>query len=732
MPETSATPVPPIVDRRPQERTHHGDTMIDNYEWLREKSNPEVISYLEAENTYTEALTAHLGDLRDELFTDYRSRTQETDLSVPSYETHTDGAAYWYYSRTVEGKDYPIWCRVAATTRDDVPDLEAATPITGEQVIMDGNLEAEGHQFFSLGSLEVSPNGQLLMWATDHAGDERYDVQIRDLATGDTRPAQTGIAGNITWATDDVLLYTRVDEAWRPHQVWRHTVGTDVNQDVLVIQEDDERFWMWVSISRDRAWILIHLGTKLTGEVHLIPTSDPSAAPRVVSPRQEGLDYDVEATAERLWIVHNANFADFEVATAPVETTPAPTQTAPLAPSQTWQSVLTPAAGSRFGDIEAYASHIVVSGRQDGLPAIWLAPSDAPGNAAPLGFTEPVYEVSAQSESDFDTDRIRLSYTSLVTPPQVREVRFDDREQRVRKQTPVLDHPEHGPYRSEDHVQERVWATATDGTKIPLSIVRRADTPVDGSAPLVLYGYGSYEISIPARFSTQRLSLLDHGVIYVIAHIRGGGELGRAWYDQGKTQHKMNTFTDFIDAGRWLVQAGWTQPDRMAAVGGSAGGLLMGAVANLAPDLFCAIHAAVPFVDALTTILDPDLPLTVTEWEEWGDPLHHANVYEYMKSYTPYENIAAVAYPAILATTGLNDTRVYYVEPAKWVARLRAEAALSPDRPVLMRTEMVAGHAGVTGRYDKWREQAFEMAWLIDRVTLAVRAQNSGVTTTTV
>ncbi|MGD8213840.1 S9 family peptidase [Aestuariimicrobium sp. Y1814] len=719
---------PPVAARRPHERTHHGDVVIDNYEWLRDKQDPEVISHLEAENAWAEARTAHLEDLRNDLFNDYKARTQETDLSVPTWETHTDGAAYWYYSRTVEGKDYPIWCRVPATHRDNVPDLTTGAPLDGEQVLLDGNLEAEGKQFFSLGALEVSPNGHLLMWATDNAGDERYDVSIRDLATGDTYPAQTGIAGNITWAGDEVLFYTRVDEAWRPHQVWRHTLRTDLEQDELVFQEDDERFWMWVSTSRDRAWVVIHLGTKLTGEVHLLPAADPTAAPRVVSPRHEGLDYDVEATADRLWIVHNATFEDFEVATVALGPLPDDPAT-PLAPSQTWQSVLTPPPGTRFSEVDAYASHLVVSGRHDGLPAVWLAEVDDVAGATPLGFDEPVHEVSAQSESDYDTDRVRLSFTSLVTPPQVREVGFSDRQQRVLKQTPVLDHPVHGPYRSEDYVQERLWATATDGTRIPLSMVRRADTPTDGSAPLVLYGYGSYEISIPARFSTQRLSLLDHGIIYVIAHIRGGGELGRAWYDQGKMTNKRTTFTDFIDAGQWLVDQGWTRPDRMAAIGGSAGGLLMGAVANMAPDLFCAIHAAVPFVDALTTILNPDLPLTVTEWEEWGDPLHDPEVYRYMAGYTPYENIAPVAYPAILATTGLNDTRVYYVEPAKWVARLRAEAQLSPNRPVLLRTEMVAGHAGVTGRYDKWREQAWEMAWLVDRLTGSGQVSGSGTTT---
>lgn len=711
--DASASLRAPVAERRPLERSHHGDVVSDPYEWLRDKQDPEVIALLEAENAYAEAQTAHLVDLREQLFTDYKTRTQETDLSVPSFETHTDGSSYWYYSRTVEGQDYPIWCRVPASGRDEVPNLEGG-PLPGEQVLLDGNAEAEGHEFFSLGALETSPDGSTLLWAVDNAGDERYDVHLRRLAEGTTWQAQRGIAANAVWANEDTIFYTRVDDAWRPHQVWRHTLGTDPEHDVLVRQEDDERFWTSVDTSRDRAWVVIHVGSAITGEAWLVPTADPTTEPRVVCPRSEGLDYQVEATAERLWIVHNARHADFELATAPVG------QTEPVAPADTWRSVLEPATpGMRIGDVDVYATHVVVGGRREGVSCVWIGELDRAGEATPLAFDEPVHEVSAMSAADMDTDRVRLSYTSLTTPPQVREVRFEDRDQVVLKQTPVLDHPEHGPYRADDYVAERQWAVAQDGTRIPLSIVRRHDVPLDGSAPLLVYGYGSYEHSSPARFSVQRLSLLDRGFVYVIAHVRGGGEMGRAWYEAGKLLHKRNTFTDFVDAGRWLVEHGYTSPDRMLAQGGSAGGLLMGAVANLAPELFCGIHAAVPFVDALTTILDPELPLTVTEWEEWGDPLHHADVYAYMKSYTPYENIRQVAYPAILATTGLNDTRVYYVEPAKWVQRLRHDAALDPDRPVLMRTEMVAGHAGVTGRYDKWREQAFEMAWLIDRATRA-------------
>ena len=703
----------PIAERRPHRREHHGQVVIDHYEWLRDKSNPEVIAHLEAENAHTEAVTAHLAPLREQLFADYKARTQETDLSVPHLETHTTGQAWWYYSRTVEGQDYPLWCRAPVADTDQVPNLD--NPIEGEQVMLDGNAEASGHEFFSLGALEVSPNGESLLWAVDHAGDERYDVFVRDLATGRTNALMTAISGNVVWGDDQTLFYTRVDDAWRPHQVWRHQLQGQGSDD-LVLQEDDERFWTSVDTSRDRAWLVITAGSKLTGEVKLIPTDNLSATPRVVSERREGLDYHVEATAERLWVVHNANHEDYELATATLVTDgESPDGTGPIAPVETWQAVITPEPGMRVIDVDAYATHLVVQGRRAGLPAIWVADIDHPDQPQELVFGEPVYQATARSHSDYDTTRVRLNFTSLVTPDQVRELDLHSREQRVLKQTPVLDHPHHGAYRSEDYVQERAWATATDGTRIPLSIVRHVDTPVDGSAPLVLYGYGSYEHSTPARFQIGRLSVLDHGFIYVIAHIRGGGEMGRQWYEQGKQLAKKNTFTDFVDAGRWLVENRYTSPDRMVAVGGSAGGLLMGAVANLAPDLFRGIHAAVPFVDALTTILMPELPLTVTEWEEWGDPLHDAEVYAYMASYTPYENIAPVAYPAILATTGLNDTRVYYVEPAKWVAKLRAEAALAPDRPVLLRTEMVAGHAGVTGRYDKWREQAFEMAWLIDQ-----------------
>jgi oligopeptidase B len=384
-----------------------------------------------------------------------------------------------------------------------------------------------------------------------------------------------------------------------------------------------------------------------------------------------------------------------------------------------WETVLPHQPGVRLLGVSAYASHAVVSLRRDGLTALHVLPRDAAGDFGPgsdIAFTEVLHTVDAPGDAEYDTPTIRLSYASMLTPDSVYDYRLATGELTLLKRTPVLDDPTWGPYRPEDYVQERGWATAADGTRVPLSIVRRADLTLDGTAPALLYGYGSYEISIDPTFSLARLSLLDRGVVFAIAHIRGGGELGRGWYEHGKTLTKRNTFTDFVACADYLLEHGYTSPDRLAARGASAGGLLMGAVANLAPEKFRAVHAGVPFVDALTTILDPELPLTVIEWEEWGDPLHDPEVYAYMKSYTPYENVTAQAYPAILATTSLNDTRVFFVEPAKWVAALRETATNPAERPILLKTEMVAGHGGVSGRYKSWRETAFEYAWILDQI----------------
>ncbi len=697
----------PSAPRRPFERHHHGDTVSDPYHWMADKTDPDLLAYLNAENAYAAASTDHLEALREELYGDLVARTLQTDLSVPLHVTHTDGSTFWYYSRTTEGLDYPTHCRVPASSRDEVPDL-TATP-ADEHVLLDVNALAQGNAFLSLGWSEMSPDGRLLAYSTDTSGDERYDLYVRDVTTGEVVDGPiTGVAAGGTWLGDEWLYYVRVDDAWRPFQVWRHRLGDPA--DVCIFTEPDDRFWVGVDGSRDYAWALIELGSKTTTECHLVPTADPLAAPRCVAPRRDGIDYSVEVDADELFILHNTDAPQFMISRAPLSATSA----------SEWTPVVPERPDRRLTGVSAYAQALVISHRTGGLSGLAVMPRQGDGTLGmlhDLAFDEPLYDVDAESSPDRDTDRIRLGYESMVTPPAVWEYRFDTRQMRVLKQTPVRDHPTHGSYSPQDYLQERLWATAPDGAAVPISVVRRADTPLDGTAPALLYGYGSYEITVGPFFAMSRLSLLERGFVYAIAHVRGGGEMGRAWYDEGKGLHKRNTFSDFIACARHLVAAGYTSPDRLGAEGGSAGGLLIGAVVNEAPDAFRAVHAAVPFVDALTTILNPDLPLTVMEWEEWGDPLHDAEVYTYMKSYSPYENVREQRYPAILATTSLNDTRVEVTEPAKWIARLRDLATNGPDRPILLKTEMVAGHGGVSGRYQAWRDRAYELAWLIDQLT---------------
>ncbi len=696
---------PPDAPQVPFVRRFHGDEVSDPYHWMKDKTDPRLLDYLAAENGYTEAMTADQAELRASLYNDIDARTKQTDLSVPMFVRHVSGDAFWYYARTTEGLDYPTHCRLAATSRDEIPDAEAAQP--GEEVVLDVNALAQGHEFLNLGWSEMSPTGRLLGYSVDTEGDERYDLYVRDVATGAVIDGPLpGVGAGGTWLTDEWLFYVRVDDAWRPYQVWRHRLGTPPNADRLVFEEPDERFFVGVDGSRDYAYALIEVGSKLTSETHLVPTADPTATPRCVAPRREGVDYAVEIAPNALFIVHNADHPQFALASAPLDSSDA----------ASWVTLVPGSDDRRIGSVSAYATALVVTHRTAGLSGVAILPVDAAGRVGAwqdIAFDEPLYDVDADADPAFDSDRFRLTYESMVTPPQVIEYRLDTGERRVLKETPVLDHPTLGPYDRGAYVQERLWATAPDGVAVPVSIVRRADTPVDGSAPALLYGYGAYEISTNPFFGIARLSLLDRGFVYALAHVRGGGELGRPWYDGGKLEHKRNTFTDFVACADALVAAGYTSHDRLIGEGGSAGGLLIGAVANLAPEKFAGIHAAVPFVDALTTTLDPELPLTVTEWEEWGDPLHSASVYAYMKSYAPYENVAAVEYPALLVTTGLNDTRVEVTEPAKWVARLRDLALNGPDRPILLKTEMVAGHGGVSGRYQAWRDRAFELAWMI-------------------
>jgi oligopeptidase B len=685
---------PPVAARRPVERKHHGDVFVDDYEWLRDKSDPDVLAHLRAENAYTETRTAHLDSLRKAIFDEIAERTQQTDLTVPV----RDGG-YWYYTRTVEGKQYGIHCRVAVTG-DEPPSTEAA--IEGEQVLLDGNEVAGDSEFFALGTVDVSPDGRLLAYSTDLTGDERFTLHVKDLDTGELLPDEiTGVHYGSAWSADgSTVFYTTVDGAWRPHRVSRHRLGTDAAADEVVFDEPDERYWVGVDLTRNERAIQIHVGSKLTSEVWLIDAAAPESAPAVVAPRREGIEYDVEHAGDRLLITHNANAVNFELASASLD-----------APA-TWTTVIPGDDGSRLLGVDAFTDHVVVYRRRDALTelAVMRRTADGLGTPEVIGFAEPIYTVSPGANPEWSASSYRLGFTSMVTPSSVYDYQLGTGELVLRKRQPVL-----GGVDLSAYTQYREWATAPDGERVPVSLVARKDVARDGNAPVVLYGYGSYESSIDPWFSIARLSLLDRGVVFAIAHIRGGGELGRRWYDDGKMMRKKNTFTDFVACAEHLVSSGWTRPERIIAQGGSAGGLLMGAVANLAPQAFGGIVAQVPFVDALTTILDPSLPLTVTEWEEWGNPLDDPEVYAYMKSYAPYENVTAKDYPPILAITSLNDTRVFFVEPAKWVAKLR-EAGASD---VLLKTEMEAGHGGRSGRYDAWRELAFELAWVLDRLHLA-------------
>ena len=691
---------PPAAKRVSTERTHHGDTFIDEYAWLAAKDNPETIAFLEAQNAYTQAMTASQDELRDKIFGEIKARTKESDLSVPVRK-----GGWWYYSRTIEGKQYALRCRRAVRPEDTgPPTTEDGGPLDGEEILLDGNELAGDSEFFAIGAFDVSPDGRMLAYSTDLSGNERYTMRFRNLVTGATAADEIpDTYYGSAWSADgSALFYVTVDEAWRPYRIWRHLIGTLTGEDVIVFEEPDEKFGVGVGLSRSQRYLMIGSSSKLTSEVRLLDASNPTGEFTVVTPRRHGVEYDVEHQTlpdgtDRLLILHNDGALNFELAEAPV-----------ASPSH-WTAVIPHRDDTRLLGVDAFADHVVIYQRRDGLTRLRIIP--ALGAEHEIAFPEPVYTVAPGANLEFDSAAFRLHYVSMVTPDSVYDCDVASGELTLLKRSPVLPGPDGVEYDPANYEQHRLWATAADGTQIPISLVCRTDMPRDGSAPFLLYGYGSYEISSDPRFGIPRISLLDRGFGFAIAHVRGGGEMGRRWYDDGKMLRKKNTFSDFVACARHLVTAGWTAPGRLVALGASAGGLLMGAVVNQAPDAFGGIVARVPFVDALTSILDPSLPLTVPEWEEWGDPLHDPEVYWYIKSYTPYENIGAgLAYPPILAVTSLNDTHVLYHEPAKWIARLQAEAK---GGPFLLKTEMTAGHGGRSGRYDAWREEALVLAWII-------------------
>lgn len=735
-PETSIpTPLtPPTPKKVPHRREHHGDVVIDPYEWMRDKESAEVLDHLRAENAYSDARMAHLEPLRERIVAEIKGRVRETDMGIPVRE-----GDWCYYGRTVEGLQYAIQCRVPAAPIDPANPADPAVwtppaplddpsqPREGEQVILDANVEAEGHEFFSLGSLDITPDGRYMLYATDTEGDERYTLRIRDLQTGENLPdeIEETAAGAFFSPDGRFVFYCTVDDSWRPDTVWRHTVGETgpegKSSDVQVFHEPNEAYWVGAGLTRSMRFLLIEASSSITSEVRFLDASTPEGVFQIVRPRVDGVEYDVEHAIidgrDRWLITHNENAPDFQVDSVPITTGDQAADAALDGPV----TLVPHLPGRRVEGVDAFERFLVLDSRRDGLPRTGVARLE-PGIREPqlqfadLEVGDGLISIGASGNPEWRQPMLRVGYTSFVEPATVANHVVETGEWIVLKRQPVL-----GGYDAADYAEQRDWAVAADGTRIPISLVwKRGLVPaLDGGAgdategaepsPLLLYGYGSYEASMDPGFSIPRLSLLDRGVVFAIAHVRGGGEMGRAWYENGKTLTKTNTFTDFVTTARHLVDRGVTAPDRLVAEGGSAGGLLMGAVANLAPELFAGILADVPFVDPLTSILMPELPLTVIEWDEWGDPLHDSAVYAYMKTYAPYENVTEQPYPRILAVTSLNDTRVLYVEPAKWVARLREVGA-----DVLLRCEMEAGHGGVSGRYSAWNQRAIELAWMLD------------------
>jgi len=675
---------PPIAKRVPHVHEAHGDRRPDDYHWLRDREDPDVTAYLEAENAFADAVMEPLRPLQDKLYAEIVSRIQETDLSVP-----VPHGEFLYYSRSVEGLQYPIHCR--RTPEDGSP----------EQVLIDENQLAEGHDYCSLGAFEVSPDHRLLAWSLDTEGDEEHVLRVRDLETGDDHPeAIPNTSYGVAWASDNrTVFYTTLDEARRPWQVWRHRLGTDPAADVLVHQEDDDRFFCSVERTRSGGFIVIDLRSAVTSEARVLRADDPDGEFAVLEPRRQDVEYGVDHHGDRFFILSNDGAPNFRLVEAPVAD-PRP---------EHWRELIPHSADVKLEGLAAFARHLVVLERAQAVRRLRVIDL-ATGGHHLITQPEAVCRVGMPEEDnpEFERSTLRYTYTSLVTPQSIFDYDLDSHQRSLLKQEPVL-----GGYDPDRYETRRLWAAAADGTRVPISLVARKGTPLDGSAPCVLYGYGSYEASSDPRFSSLRLSLLDRGFVWAIGHIRGGGEMGRAWYEAGKLKHKANTFTDFIACAEHLIGEGWTSPDRLTILGGSAGGLLVGATVNLRPDLFRAAVAEVPFVDVVSTISDPTLPLSVIEWEEWGNPAD-PEFYEVMKSYSPYDNVRPVRYPDLFVTAGLNDPRVSYWEPAKWVARLRATA--DDGTRILLRTEMGAGHSGPSGRYDAWRKEAEIFAFLLDAV----------------
>jgi oligopeptidase B len=668
---------PPNTEKKPRVTNINGDRLVDNYFWLREKSNPAVVAHLEAENAYAAAMMKPTEALQEKLYQEILSHIKQTDVTVP-YRW----GDYFYYTRTVEGQQYPIYCRKHGSTT------------APEEVLLDLNEMAKGQKFMAVGSFAPSDDGNTLAYSTDNSGYRQYTLHFKNLKTGELLPDHMERVDDVAWITDNkTIFYVTEDEvSKRNDKLWRHVLGTDKYE--LVYEEKDELFDIGVDRSRDKAVILLGAFSKTSTEFRYLPANDPQASWKIIVPRQADHEYDVDHRGDLFYIRTNKGAKNFRIVTAPVAD-PA---------EKNWKEFIAHRLAVKVESVDLFSDHAAISEWENGLQQIEVVNFDD-NSRHRIAFPEPVYAAGLAANREFNTSVVRYNYQSLSTPSSVFDYDMNTRKATLLKQQEVP-----GGFDKANYKTERVFATAADGTKIPMSVVYRRNVKLDGSAPLLLYGYGSYGISIPPTFSAGRLALLDRGVIYVIAHIRGGGELGEPWREAGRMMNKMTTFTDFIACGEHLVKNKYTSKDRLVIQGGSAGGLLMGAVANMRPDLFKAVVAQVPFVDVINTMLDASLPLTTSEYIEWGNPNEKAS-YDYMKKYSPYDNIHKASYPAMLVKVSLNDSQVPYWEGSKFVAKLRDYK--TDHNPLILKVNMGAGHGGASGRYDAIHETAFDYAFML-------------------
>ena len=676
---------PPLAREIPSQSTLHGDLLTDNYAWLTDRSNPEVMAYLEAENRFTAEVMKPVEGLQEKLFQEMLARIKEDNWSPPVRIGH-----YLYFNRSEKGKPHSIMCR-----RKDEPSAP-------EEIIIDNNVLAEGHRYYSLGFFRVSPDQQLFAYAVDTTGSESHTLYIKDLRTGSLFPETIfGVAGAVEWGNDNrTLFYTVLNDSLRPYRLYRHVMGTAPSQDEMIYEEKDPTCYLFNAKTKDNRYLLLRSGSNLTAEMHYLSADTPLESFRLIKPRRAGVDYAVENIGDKFYILTNERAGDFKVVVAPIEN-PAP---------ENWLDFLPHREAVLVDGYDAFRNHLVVYEREAGLKRIRVI--DIRTNEFHyIDFPEPTYSLWSSGNREFNTSLLRYMYCSMVAPIAAYDYDMNTRERVLVKQYEVM-----GGHDPEQYHSERIFAIAPDGAKIPISLVYKKGIKRDGQSPLLLYAYGAYGMSAEPFFISDRLSLLDRGVIYAIAHVRGGDELGHRWYEQGRLKQKRNSFTDFIACAEHLLAENYTSPERLVISGGSAGGLLVGAVINLRPDLFCGAVATAPFVDILNSMLDPAAPLTAGEYEEWGDPARKED-YEYIKSYAPYENVTARKYPALLVTSGLNDQRVQYWQPARWVAKLRA---LKTDNNILLlKMNIDSGHSGVSGRYAHLRDTAFDYAFLLSLLDIA-------------